>query len=77
MKLNTERVAHELAYANFMASHVTSDYYYGWNVRYETIRSILDDSHISHTVCSIVNNDEVIVTVFIEDERFIYTFNYR
>lgn len=76
MELNTERVAHELAYANFMSSHVLS-HYHDWKVRYETIRSILDDSHIFHTVCSIVNNDEVIVTVFIEDERFIYTFNFR
>lgn len=69
MELNTERVAHEL-------SHVSS-HYRDWKVRYETIRSILDDSHIFHTVCSILSNDEVIVTVFIEDERFIYTFNYR
>lgn len=75
MKLITECVAHELAYANFMASHVSS-YYHDWKVRYETIRSILDDSHIFHTVCSVLSNNEVVVTVFIEDERFIYTFNY-
>ena len=76
MELNNERVAHELAYANFMVLHVSS-HYRDWKVRYETIRSILDDSHIFHKVCSTLSNDEVIVTVFIGDERFIYTFNWR
>lgn len=76
MELNTERVAYELAYANFMASHVSS-HYHDWKVRYVTISSILDGSHIFHKVCSIICNDEVVVTVFIEDEQFIYTFNYR
>lgn len=33
MGLNTERVAQELVYANFMASHTSSNYH-DWRVRY-------------------------------------------
>ena len=77
MKLNNNIIAYELAHNKYMEwISETQSQRCDYVTAYETIEELLNLHGIAHTTCQGIQGSEYMIHVFIEDERFVFTFTY-